>query len=361
MRNCTAIALSGGIDSLVSAALLQDQGHQVIGLHFLSGYEAGIPSAGASLDKQTFAAIEDHSRRTLHPMADQLKIPLHIIDLRIEFRNRVVNYFVETYAKGQTPNPCLVCNPSIKFDVLLKAARALGASKIASGHYARIEMAGDGKSRLLRGIDNKKDQSYFLSRLSQEQLASIILPLGNLTKAHTRRIARRRGLIPVTAQESQDICFIKYGTYGDFLTRQTGFIPKPGPIEDVEGRLLGNHKGLHQFTIGQRRGINIPAVEPYYVVRMDPRRNCLIVGNKKNLFSDQCRVSHINWISGPPDEPTQVMTRVRYRHKAVAATITPIQTDCVEVRFETPEPAITPGQGAVFYRGEEVLGGGWIE
>ncbi|RJQ66049.1 MAG: tRNA 2-thiouridine(34) synthase MnmA, partial [Desulfobacteraceae bacterium] len=288
-------------------------------------------------------------------------IPLYIIDLREEFKSRVVNYFVDTYSQGKTPNPCLVCNPSIKFDILLERARTWGASEIASGHYARIQAGKEGRRRLLRGVDNRKDQSYFLSRLSQSQLASAVLPLGELTKDQTRRIARRKGLIPVSASESQDICFIKDGNYGDFLARQPGFASVPGPIEDMQGRTIGRHKGLYQYTIGQRRGINCPAAEPYYVVRIDRLRNCLCVGRKKDLMTPNCRVHSINWIDLPPKEAISVMTRVRYRHKAVASTLIPLGIDQAEIRFNTPESAVTPGQGAVFYQGDEVIGGGWIE
>jgi tRNA-uridine 2-sulfurtransferase len=273
----------------------------------------------------------------------------------------VVDYFVNAYGRGKTPNPCLVCNPSIKFDILLEKARSWGANEIASGHYARIKTTLDGRMQLLRGTDERKDQSYFLSRLSQTQLASAVLPLGELTKDQTRRIARRKGLVPVTALESQDICFIKDGRYGDFLVRQPGFTSVPGPIEDMHKRIIGRHKGLHRYTIGQRRGINCPAAEPFYVVRIDHNRNCLCVGARKDLLKWDCRVSHINWIAPPPEQAIAVMTRVRYRHKAVSSMLIPCGTEQAEIRFNVPEPAITPGQGAVFYQGDEVIGGGWIE
>ena len=357
----TAIALSGGIDSLVAAALLKEQGHRLIGLHFLHGFEtgqAGCPETGAD---PVFAAVENHARRTMQPLADQLGIPLQVIDLRAEFKRLVVDYFVKTYGIGKTPNPCLVCNPSIKFDLLLEKARAWGADRIATGHYARIVPAEQGRLRLLRGVDKRKDQSYFLSRLSQSQLANAVLPLGDQTKEHTRRIARRKGLIPANATESQDICFIKDVTYSDFLANQPGFIFEPGPIQDMQGKLIGRHKGLHHFTIGQRRGINCPAPEPYYVVRIDHERNCLIVGGKKDLAANSCQVSCINWITSRPERRLSVMTRVRYRHKAVSSTLIPTGDREAEIRFEVPEPALTPGQGAVFYQGDEVIGGGWIQ
>ncbi len=361
MQNCTAVALSGGIDSLVSAALLKEQGRRLIGVHFLNGYETGMaPGSGPYTDASIASALE-HAQRTMLPLGEQLGIPIYIIDLRAEFQSLVVNYFISTYQSGKTPNPCIVCNPSIKFDILLKKAASWGANRVATGHYARIETAADGGKRLFSGKDKRKDQSYFLARLNQTQLAVAEFPLGQMNKEQTRRIARQRGLIPVCAQESQDVCFIKDGAYGDFLANQPGFHPLEGPIEDINGQVLGRHKGLHRYTIGQRRGLNCPSSEPFYVVRMDQKRRSLVVGRKNDLFTDTCQVNQINWISGPPDRPIQVMTRVRYRHKAVPSTLIPLDSTRAQICFENPEAAVTPGQGAVFYQAEEVLGGGWIE
>jgi tRNA-specific 2-thiouridylase len=353
MKSLLAVALSGGVDSLVSAALLKEAGHQLVGLHFLTGYEGGTPARGDS----TPHAVRDDMAH----LSRQLGIPVHIIDLRSEFQDRVVDYFVQTYASGKTPNPCLVCNPLIKFDILYSRAKELGALRLATGHYARIEKAPDGRMKLLRGRDRKKEQSYFLSRLTQEQLASAVLPLGNLTKAETRRIARERGLVPITYRESQDVCFIKDLNYADFLSHQPGFSFSPGPIENTNGQTIGRHNGLHRFTIGQRRGINCPAAYPYYVVRIDPERNGLIVGTRDELCRRGCLVDRINWIAAPPVAPLEILIRVRYRHQAVPATLTPLGDTRAEITFYAPESAVTPGQGAVFYHGEEVLGGGWIE
>lgn len=362
MGQTIAVALSGGIDSLVAAALLKDQGHALIGLHFLNGYETGAAPARQDGHDPHFTAIEAHARRTMAPLAEQLGIPLYIIDLRQEFQSQVVDYFINAYSAGFTPNPCLVCNPIIKFDILLERARTLGATQMATGHYARITTTPDGQRlRLMQGVDTHKDQSYFLARLSQAQLATAVLPLGNLRKEQTRRIAHRKGLIPPTARESQDVCFIRDGHYADFLTRNAGDVPQPGPIEDMRGRVVGRHNGLHRFTIGQRRGINCPAAEPYYVVRLDRERNCLVVGSKQALLRRRCIVSRINWIAPVPQRPTKVGVRIRYRHQAVPATLSPIDAQQAEIAFDMPESAVTPGQGAVFYKADEVLGGGWIE
>ena len=360
MTPTVAIALSGGIDSLVSAALLKEQGYRVIGLHFLHGYENGDLHGGDPRDAQAFAAMAARARRKLDPLADQLDIPVHLVDLRQPFQERVVDYFIRTYQNGCTPNPCLVCNPSIKFDLLVQKARALGAERLATGHYARIVEAPDGRRRLMRGIDTAKDQSYFLARLTQPQLAGALLPLGAVTKEQTRRIAGRKALIPSSALESQDVCFITNGDYHEFIRRQPGFESVPGPIEDLQGRTVGRHSGLHRYTIGQRRGINCPAAHPYYVIRLEPQRNCVVVGTRQDLAATRCRVTDINWIDVPPRRPFVSAVQVRYRHKAVPALVTPFADNTAQVDFHAPESALTPGQGAVFYLKDEVLGGGWI-
>lgn len=361
MQQRVAIALSGGIDSLVAAALLKEQGCQVIGLHFITGYESGFQHKLAHSDSNRDpAGIESRMRRLLAPMVAPLDIPIHIIDLRKEFQSRVVDYFIATYQQGRTPNPCLVCNPSIKFDILFRKAQALGAERIATGHYARLERDGRGRIHLLRGVDPLKEQSYFLARLSQKQLHRAVLPLGGFTKEQTRLAACRKGLRPVSVQESQDICFVKNGSYADFLRQQPGFAASPGVIEDLEGRSIGRHNGLHQFTVGQRRGINCPAAEPYYVVALDAARNVLVVGGKRDLQTPCCRVEQINWVNEPPGSPVEVQVRLRYRHIAVPAVLVPEDASGAHVTFHEPQSAVTPGQGAVFYQSDEVLGGGWI-
>lgn len=359
MGTAVAIALSGGIDSLVAAALLKGSGHRLLGIHFLTGYEIDVQDERRSAE-DTWADFLDQTRRRMAALTDQLDIPVHVIDLRSEFKSRVVDYFVRTYQVGRTPNPCLVCNPAIKFNVLLNHARSLGAEHIATGHYARNVAGPDGRQHLLRGADGNKDQSYFLARMTQEQLLHAIFPLGEMTKPQTRKLAAQKTLVPIASDESQDICFIKNGLYTDFLSRQPDFKSQPGPIEDVQGRVIGEHKGLYRFTIGQRKGINCPAAQPYYVLHLDSPRNCLVVGFKEHLQRKQCQVDQINWIVPPPRDPCKIMIRVRYRHSAVPALLTLVDDTTAQVDFDVPEPAVTPGQGAVFYRDDEVLGGGWI-
>jgi len=361
----TAIAISGGIDSLVAAYLLKDAGHDVVGIHFTTGYE-----------RESSVQIS----RQIRNIGDRLGIKTEIADCSSEFKSKVVDYFIRTYLNGQTPNPCLVCNPCIKFGAVLDIARRdFGASRLATGHYARVISSAGGRwayhfikksppeenSRirwhLLKGLDAKKDQSYFLAFLSQEQLASACFPLGEMTKSQVRELAVSKGLVPIVKEESQDVCFIRGTDYGEFLVQECCIGPEPGAIEDVSGKVLGEHRGLHLFTVGQRRGINCPAAEPYYVARIDRKNNRLIVGFKQDLLTWECRVSGINWIAHEPASPVKVFVRVRYRHQAVSCTLFPQDRRTAIVRFDSAQSAVTPGQGAVFYDGDEVLGGGWIE
>jgi tRNA-specific 2-thiouridylase len=352
MKPLTAIAISGGIDSLMAAHLLKEKGHNVVGVHFFTGYEDPFPDNGQS------AHIEESHK--IFPIAKQLGIDIKVFDCRIDFKKKVVDYFIRTYQAGQTPNPCMVCNPLIKFGTVFNFARELGASTLATGHYARIKEDDHGKFHLYKGIDPKKDQSYFLARLTQQHLAGARFPIGHMKKSDVIRLAEIKGFKPVKKRESQDVCFINGKNYGDFLARQQGMEPKPGLIKDISGKILGEHKGLHLFTIGQRRGINCPSSEPYYVIHMDTRQNVLTVGFKKDLFAPRCNVENINWIQEPPNRPVDVHTRVRYRHTAAASMLIPVNEKTAMVRFEKPQEAITPGQCAVFYKGDEVLGGGWI-
>ncbi|MEA3428810.1 MAG: tRNA 2-thiouridine(34) synthase MnmA, partial [Thermodesulfobacteriota bacterium] len=341
-QQLTAIAISGGIDSLVAAYLLKKQGCKVIGIHFITGYET-------------------QSVNIISHIADKLDISIKILDCCKEFKQKVVDYFIQSYMSGQTPNPCLVCNPLIKFGTMLEFARDLGASCLATGHYAGITRDKDGGFHLLKGIDHDKDQSYFLAFMSQKQLAHACFPLGMMTKAKVIKLAKDHGLDHFIKQESQDICFIKGKTYGEFIAMQKNLIPQPGLIEDINGNIIGKHKGMYLFTIGQRRGINLPASEPYYVVRINRKQNRIVVGFKDDLMASECKVTGINWIykeSRPGG--IKVYTRLRYRHKAVLSTLFRDDGNKAIIRFETPQSSVTPGQGAVFYIGNEVLGGGWI-
>ncbi|MBW1983855.1 MAG: tRNA 2-thiouridine(34) synthase MnmA, partial [Deltaproteobacteria bacterium] len=298
-----------------------------------------------------------------HPVSligEQLGIKIHILDCTREFKNTVVKYFYNMYQNGQTPNPCMVCNPTIKFGTVLNHAYKLGASCLATGHYAKILKDNNNNLHLLRGTDTDKDQSYFLAFLTQQQLSSAEFPLGNMTKSKVRKLAHKIGLKPITSNESQDICFISDKNYKDFLSDQLDVVEKPGLIEDTNGRVIGNHTGLHKYTVGQRRGINCPSSKPYYVVKIDSKRNRLIVGGKDDLMCSEFKVCDINWIIEAPDNQISVKTRVRYRSSAYDTSVIPVDKKTALVKFKTPQSSVAPGQAAVFYKDNEVLGGGWI-
>ena len=351
-----AVAMSGGVDSLVAAHLLQRDGHDIFGVHFLTGFEAltrvdQAPNAERLLKKR-IAAI----RR----MVERLGIPLEVIDLSEVFHSTVAAYLIDTYGEGRTPNPCMVCNPEIKLGHLWRAARVNGAQALATGHYAIIRPDPDGRPGLFRGVDPSKDQSYFLARATTKQLARTVFPLGRWRKPDVRALARENNLQPAVTAESQDICFIQDASYAAFMARHGGDPGQPGPIHDVNGMQVGTHPGLHHFTVGQRRGINVPASAPYYVVRIDRNTNRLIVGGKADLEVDRCQVTAINWIAPPPLSPIAATVKVRYRSPEIPAEVTPTGDARADVAFETPVAAVTPGQGAVFYDGDRVLGGGCI-
>jgi len=358
MRPAAAVALSGGLDSLVAAHLLKKSGHSIFGLHFVSGYDPLTPEPNFAAGN--LKCVKIPSDHPLSSVEDQLDIDIWAIDCRRVFKDKIIHYFINAYMTGQTPNPCMVCNAAIKFDVLLQTARKMGASHLATGHYAIVEKYGPDAFRLNKGRDPLKEQSYFLAMLNQDQLAHALFPVGQLTKAQVGEVAEADGLIPVTGHESQDICFIKNMHYSRFLADQTGVNHTGGAIFDVHGRHLGTHQGLHRYTIGQRRGINCPGPEAYYVIRLDVRKNRLIVGGKKDLYQKECQIHQINWLAVMPDNSLPVMTKLRYRHEPAESEICPTGNDTAVIRFKSPQPAVTPGQAAVCYYGDQVVAGGWI-
>jgi tRNA-specific 2-thiouridylase len=339
------VAVSGGIDSLMAALLLGEQGYSVSGVHFRTGYEL----RPEKLDRVLRVIEEEHG------------IPVQRVDVARDFAQQVVNDFALQYARGRTPNPCLVCNAAIKFGRVREMALQNGADGFATGHYARIVTTDAGHRRLLSGVDPAKDQSYFLSRLDQQQLAGTLFPLGHYTKNAVRRMAADRGLALPEMEDSQDICFIGKRSYTEFLQSEKNFSRRAGPIVDESGHRLGTHPGLHHFTIGQRRGINCPASRPYYVKEIDPSANRLVVAFEEGLYRSWMRVTAINWITKAPVIPLRLAVRLRYRHRPVGAMLESLSDSAATVRFDEPQRAITPGQGAVFYHGDRVLGGGWID
>ncbi|MGI9105257.1 MAG: tRNA 2-thiouridine(34) synthase MnmA [Pyrinomonadaceae bacterium] len=365
-----AIAMSGGVDSSAAAAILQEAGHELVGFTMqlwnqnrnLSVDENGdpLPSRCCSLDD-----VYDARR-----VATELGFPFYVLNLEQDFERAVVQPFVTSYLEGETPIPCVACNSRLKFASLDHLAQSLGCEKVATGHYARVEFdATNRRYRLFRGADANKDQSYFLWELTQAQLAHAMFPLGEMSKAEVRAVARRYNLGVAEKAESQEICFVPDGDYAGFIDRylaaegEAKRQPGTGEIVDTQGRVVGEHQGIHRYTVGQRRGLGLSRPLPLYVVSVDPQRNQIVVGESDELLAGEFVAAGVNWISltEPAASTVRASVRVRYRHTAAPATIEPTPDPRrVRVRFDEPQRAITPGQATVFYRGDEVLGGGWI-
>jgi tRNA-specific 2-thiouridylase len=338
-----AVALSGGVDSAVAAALLKDQDRRVVGVHL--HLAAGGPSPGH-----------------LQALAQRLGIPWLEIDLQEDFSREVLDYFAGEYFKGRTPNPCVRCNGAIKFGRLWQLLQEAGVPYLATGHYARLQGDGDGVPELHRAADRTKDQSYFLQRLPRELLPHVLFPLGEMTKKEVRRRARDLGLPqPEGYRESQELCFIPQGRYQEFLRQLQGGLGEPGDLVDVKGRVLGRHRGLEYYTVGQRRGLRVPAGEPYYVVEIQPETNRVVLGHQKELFSAGLRATGVNWLIDPPGGDLTARAVIRYRHPGVEAHLLLASPTAVQVMFATPQSAVAPGQAVAFYQGDRLLGGGWIE
>lgn len=344
MQKKVAVAMSGGVDSSVTAALLKKQGYQVQGV-FMTLAQPDIEAQVARV----------------RAMAERLGVELSVIDLHQEFSELVLSYFRGSYFRGLTPNPCVVCNRQIKFGLFMEKALAGGAEFLATGHYVRNHLGSDGLYHLLKGNDPGKDQSYFLCQLRQEQLARVRFPLGEFHKEAVYGMAAEFGLEFTRSEESQDVCFLKDQSVGDFLGQDGSSADYSGPVVTVAGRELGQHQGIHRFTIGQRRGLGLPDATPWYVVGLEPEDNRAIVGKKEDLFRSRLQVAEVNWLSGQaPELPVELEVRIRYRHQPVAARLVAEERGGIEVIFGEPQRAISPGQFAAFYRGEELLGGGPI-
>jgi tRNA-specific 2-thiouridylase len=356
MKKRVFVAMSGGVDSSVAAALLINQGYEVIGMtmRLFPALDGSSESVGAM---DAARSVED--ARTI---AEELQIPHHVLDLESEFSNSVIDYFLEEYRSGRTPNPCIRCNRFLKFGALLERAGALGADSVATGHYARIELdEGAGEHLLRKAVDEAKDQSYFLYILTQEHLARVLMPLGVHRKEEVRGIARRLGLHVHERPESQEICFIEGKDYRTFFKRVDAKFLKPGSIRDSSGRELGRHNGIAGYTIGQRRGLGISHHEPLYVTRIDRQSNTVYVGTREEVYHRQLLAHEVNWVSRhPPGEPLEVEVKIRSIHTPAGAQLHPGRNGRVRVDFHEPQWAVTPGQAAVFYSGDRVLGGGTI-
>ena len=346
--------MSGGVDSSVAAALLVEGGYDVVGVSMqLYDQEQGDARFG------TCCTIDDlHDARRV---AAALGIPHYIVNLERRFEEVVVGNFVREYAAGRTPIPCAHCNSELKFSTLVEQAFGFDATHVATGHYARVTRDADGRFRLWRGADTRKDQAFFLFALTQAQLSRVMFPVGHLAKDEVRRIAQARGLAVADKPDSQEICFVPDGDYAAVVDR---LLParRAGLIVDVAGRVVGRHDGVHHFTIGQRKGLGVASAEPLFVVRLDAGRQLVTVGPRAAVDSTRCAATGVNWISGAaPGGPLRAEAQIRHRHAAAAATVEPIADGRVTIAFDAPQTAVTPGQAVVFYRGDEVLGGGWID
>ncbi|MSQ46966.1 MAG: tRNA 2-thiouridine(34) synthase MnmA [Deltaproteobacteria bacterium] len=351
-------ALSGGVDSAVAAALLVEAGYEVIAISMLlAGNAEGHDGGCCSIDD-----FQDARR-----VAEQLNIPYYVLNLKDTFRSKVIDVFTDEYLRGRTPNPCLLCNRDLKFDLLWQRARELDAHYVATGHYAQVEYDHEHQQyHLLRAVDQRKDQSYFLFTLSQAQLARTLFPVGHLTKDEVREKARTLGLRVAEKPESQDICFVPDGNYARFIEQRVTAAQRArltsGAIVDQDGQHLGSHDGIHQFTVGQRRGLGLGGLpEPQYVTSIDADRGRITVGTKSQLMTRGLTASGVSWVEGFPTQEVTATVKIRYRHPAIPSRIVARPNGQAEVWFQESYPAVTPGQAAVFYDGERVLGGGWIE
>lgn len=346
------VAMSGGVDSSVAAALLKEQGYDVIGMMLRLWSEPGKEDSNRCCTPDSMA----QARR----VAAILDIPFYVIDAKDVFRETVVEYFFEGYARGETPNPCLICNQKIRWTFLLDHALALGADFMATGHYARVRNE-NGKVELLRGIDRNKDQSYVLHVLDQEKLKHALFPIGEYTKPEIRQIAEKHGLPTASRKDSQDLCFLAGDDYRNFLQRNAAEMLKPGEIVTRDGETIGSHDGLANYTIGQRKGLGVASPVPLYVITKDAVLNTLVVGTQEQLGSAELIARDVNWISGEaPREPFRAEVKIRYTAKEAEAWVMSMEGGQTQVRFDAPQRDITAGQAAVFYQNDVVVGGGII-
>ena len=350
------IGMSGGVDSSVAAYLLKKAGYDVIGVTMQIWQEESVQTQEENGGCCGLSAVEDARR-----VAQMLDIPYYVMNFRKEFKENVMDYFVSEYLKGRTPNPCIACNRYVKWEALLERSMEIGADYIATGHYARIEKLPNGRFTLKKSATDAKDQTYALYNLTQEQLSHTLMPVGQYTKEEIRKIAEDIGLLVANKPDSQEICFIPDNDYASFIEENTDKKIEEGNFVDLDGNVIGRHKGITHYTIGQRKGLNLSMGKPVFVVAIRPETNEVVIGDNSDVFGDRLRCNHINFMSiADLEGEMEVTAKIRYSHKGAKAVIRKVEEDVIECVFEEPQRASTPGQAVVFYDGEYVVGGGTI-
>lgn len=351
------VGMSGGVDSSVAAWLLKEEGYDVIGVTMQIWQDEDTRTQEENGGCCGLSAVDDARR-----VAWDLGIPYYVMNFKEEFKSNVIDYFVEEYQKGRTPNPCIACNRYVKWESLLKRSLDIGADYIATGHYAQIEKLPGGRYALKKSVTAAKDQTYALYNLTQEQLSRTLMPVGAYTKDQIREIAEKISLRVAHKPDSQEICFIPDNDYAGFIEENAGEKSPEGNFVDLNGQVIGRHKGITHYTVGQRKGLNLSMGHPVFVVEIRPETNEVVIGNGEDVFSDSLRAGHVNWmaIDGLHGTSVQVTAKIRYSHKGARCTIREAEDGVIECKFEEPQRAITPGQAVVFYDGDYVVGGGTI-